>query len=342
MQNLTINLENSADIDIKPEDIVWFESTTNSMLYDLSNLQITDSLFIVQSRSAMIKKFAHDGKYIGDMITRGQGPGEYNFVGNVWANDSNYCHFYNNRLNRYRLNGEFLGYDSVPEAITINPENRIDSLSLSLQEAHISPSGHGVYFINIFLGNYPYGRRLSYAKNLCDTPRTIPGRRRIDGLTMWNCAFIDPDENRLLYWEPAKDTLFIATPDTVRPLYAFNFLANSIPENIASIPNIYDRIKELDKIPDNSYAILLRNFQIADGNIYFSTLISLKEGYIIGINEKTGEFKSWHLKSPAGSKIIPQQYFKIQDGKVYFSVIDEDRPEENSGLFIFPLSELKR
>lgn len=340
LRDVNVSLADAEKITIDSKDILWFENSGNSLLYDITNLcPIGDNAFVVQSRGSIFKLFDRRGKYIRDMAKNGEGPGEFNWVGNVWSEDTIF-HLFDSSLGRdfkYGLNSGFIGYDTVVRS----PLSETDELPrIDPGEIYPRPDGKGVYYINRFLGTPPFRQRFAYAKDIHSKPDSISGRLRVDGNTFWNDMYLIGNGDRALYWEAIKDTVFTVTPDTVVATYAINYGENSLPTEVTSLTEVVDRFQAIPEEDKEKYVIFARYFQTYNGWIYYVTSVGM-HGYIVGIDEASGNAKAWEFVSPKGEQLLPQLFFKIEGDKGMLSVIDESKPDNNPGLFVFPMSRLK-
>ena len=336
---VNVTLEDADKIVIDEDSVIWLETKDESLLYDITNLcPMNDGSFVIQSRGSIFKLFDKKGKFRRTMATKGQGPGEFNWVGNVWSEDTIF-YIYDGMLNElfsYGLNSGYIGYDTI-----VTPQEEIKGWCprVEPEEVHYRPDGKGVYYMNRYLGNKPYRQRFAYSKDIHSMPDTIPGRVRVDGQTFWNNMSLVGNGERALYWEALRDTLFIVTPDTVAPHYILDYVEHALPQEVTAINNpAYRYMAVKDEV--EKYVLFNRYFQAYDGWIYYVTSLE-KHGYIVGINEGTDTAKVWEFVTPEGRKLLPQLFFKINGDKCMLSVIDEEKPESNPGLFVFPMSKLK-
>lgn len=340
MRNVNVNFSDAEKIVMDSKDILWFENSDSSLISDITNLcPIGDSAFVVQSRGSILKLFDRRGKYLRDMATQGEGPGEFNWVGNVWSEDTVF-HLFDGMLGRdfkYGLKSGFIGYDTVVSS-PIPDKGGLPRICAA--EIYPRPDGKGIYYINGFLGTPPFRQRFAYAKDLNSKPDSISGRLRLDGSTFWNDMYLVGNGERALYWEAIKDTVYTVTPDTVVASYAINYGENSLPAEITALTDIADRFQAIPEEDKEKYVIFARYFQTYDGWIYYITSVGM-QGYIVGIDEESGNAKAWEFVSPEGQQLLPQLFFRIDGDKGMLSVIDESKPDNNPGLFVFPMSRLK-
>lgn len=336
---ISVPLMSANKVTIDEDSVTWLETNDESLLYDITNLcPMKGGSFVIQSRGSIFKLFDKNGKFQRTMATKGQGPGEFQYIGNVWAEDTAF-YLYDGTINRlfgYGLNSGYLGYDTIttPKSEVKGWRPRVEP-----EEVHIRRDGKGVYYINRFYGSRPYRQRLAYAQDIHSLPDTIPGRLRLDGHTFWNNISLVGDGERALFWEALRDTLFMVTPDTIAPYYVLDYGEYTLPAEVTAIMEpAYRYMAVKDEM--EKYVLFNRYFQAYDGWIYYVTSLE-KHGYIVGINEATDTAKVWEFVTPEGRKLLPQLFFKINGDKCMLSVIDEEKPESNPGLFVFSMSKLK-
>ena len=78
---VNVTLEDADKIVIDEDSVIWLETKDESLLYDITNLcPMNDGSFVIQSRGSIFKLFDKKGKFRRTMATKGQGPGEFNWV----------------------------------------------------------------------------------------------------------------------------------------------------------------------------------------------------------------------------------------------------------------------
>lgn len=324
----SVDLDNPAIVTINPDSIVWLETSDSSLIYDISNLERIGETMIVQSRN-LVKRFGADGSYKGNMTQRGDAPGEFIYFGNMWVADTVF-HLYDATTHhslKFLEDGTYLGYDTLAY---------IPTQDFEPEEIH-DAGDMGVFYLNKFMGVPPFRTLLSHAADYASKPMPVEGRERTDGITMYNRVFVDSAARRLLYWEPVRDTLFVADASGMSPLLKIDFGKHSVPAEITAPNSTYDRFAALEKIGMNEYAYPMRFFQVANGRIYFFVPAG-RNGYICCLDESKGKGVATRFAPPEGSTLLPQLFYKIEGDRVMLSVIDESNAEANPGLFMFPLS----
>lgn len=113
--------------------LVRLDNSTPEALVNDGQIWVTPKRIMIQTQSA-VKHFDHDGKYLGDLIKRGQGPGEYPIaVYDVYADEDAgriYAVSYNaDKVMTYDTDGNHLGdiplaYKAPKAVVRADTENR--------------------------------------------------------------------------------------------------------------------------------------------------------------------------------------------------------------------------
>ena len=343
--NVSVNLDTAQDVTIG--DIVWLETSDSAMIYDISNLFPMEDEYVIQSRS-FIKIFDTDGNYQGEMAVKGQGPGEFNWIGNVWADDTV---FYladgghsAKKILQYDKNGTFLGESPLFKSNEEEQEAWTPDTYFNPTEIYVTPN-EGIYYVNGFLGGAETGPyAMAYTADKDTEPHLIHGLRRTDGNSFYNRVTIVPSSNEAIYWEHFKDTVYLCSPDTIRPWIALDYGKYTMPEEVSSLSDSFHRARKLEELEDkndeSNYAAPNRYFQFADGNLYYMTAMG-DNIYIVNLKPDNYSTTVNRITIPEGSTIKPQLFFKIIGDEVLVSVIDEGNPDRNGGIAKLKLSDLK-
>lgn len=119
--------------------VVKFEDTDSALFHAWKTVVATEYVLIVQSSQRPVKLFDRKGKYIGNIGSVGQGPGEYMGVYDAAIDEKNgaiYLSQYNNApVLEYNLRGEFVKAHNVKNlfkpVLYINGDNSVSAASLS-------------------------------------------------------------------------------------------------------------------------------------------------------------------------------------------------------------------
>lgn len=119
--------------------VVKFEDTDSALFHAWKTVVTPEHVLIIQSSQRPVKLFDRKGKYIGNVGSVGQGPGEYMGVYDAAIDEKNgaiYLSQYNNApVLEYNLKGEFVKAHDVKNlfkpALYINGDNSVSAASLS-------------------------------------------------------------------------------------------------------------------------------------------------------------------------------------------------------------------
>lgn len=325
LETINVDFSNVQEILVDTTRIIHLETTDNSLLYDIGRTEILNGNFFVFSRN-FVKVFSADGKFLFQLSGRGQGPSEYSTISNFFLNDK-FVSIYDFNL------GKVLNYDSNGSFVNSCQFTR----------------GDGEWGISqLFrLNENTYLAKNNYAGEDFKVPvfslldanlknrKMIGGRHLNTGMMLSDGCYID-DNERILYWEPAKDTLFSVMNESLDPLYKIDFGEFAIPEDVAKKDD-YDRVMFLSKEQNVKYAAMARYFQVSEGRILFSFVYD--KIYLCSYNESTKDTKVYSFKCP-NDTYKAYFFFKVHDGNIYIEMQHNKEIEKNHVLYKFSLEEL--
>lgn len=74
---------------VEKVDIVPLETTDESLINDLTLIEVTDNfIFIYQRKNSEILRFARNGKFLNKIGRKGQGPGEYTYISSLQIDEN--------------------------------------------------------------------------------------------------------------------------------------------------------------------------------------------------------------------------------------------------------------
>lgn len=339
---VTVDLSKATPLRINPDDIVWLEANDSSMISFVKSFNVTDDRYLINS-SDDIKSFAKDGRFLGLIARKGQGPNEYLSASNAWIDGNIYNLFdwQSKNVLKYDLDGNWLGVDSSYQKPYTLRHEAVESHE-TISEVYPLPSGE-VLYMNVFFGMPPYVETFGYAENVNTEAKMIPGRLRINGSWVGDYVSIDKPNKRLLTWEFGKDTLFVVTPDTIRPMMVFDFGEYAIPSYISELvgPGAkYSKIymMEHDGEDIDFVAFHLSFFSVGD---YIYSLCSLHDdSYIMKTREKDGYTVLKKIELPDGEDIEVDKIMNLDGDNLLLYFSNENDPEVNKGICLIPLSSI--
>lgn len=328
---ISIDYDGAVEVPFTEADIVMFETNDSSLLRSIEGLERIDGNYYVAS----IGKYAvfdSNGKYLYDIGNEGPGPGEYMSPNSLWAEDDTIC-LYDGQLHnilRYDKMGKYIGDKPVViVADTIVPF-----------PVHVYPASDrpGYYALNCYYGGYPDVEVASFYDRDMNFVNVIPGRMVGEGSYLHNRG--RSDSGRMLYWEALRDTLFSITPDTIMPIYIFDFGKYALPKEVGALYQ-NERISAFNNDGADEIVSMLVSYQPHDGKLYFVMADNKTMRVSIGVlDESTGETGVYHLISP-DNRYKPQAYARIFGDTLVMAVVSNEDMEANPGLLSIPLSRLK-
>ena len=313
-------------INLSDGKIVNLETTENSLLYDICNLNVYQDTIVVQSRN-FLYAFASDGKFIGNISRKGQAGDEYLSISNVFFEDGTVglYDFNKKTLSRFNLKGELL---SAPKCDISTP---------GIKPFQIFPWKDGYVALNSYGGESTDRKTLCFIDKQLKDGIPIEGRSLRNGFTTADGIFVDNQEN-VLYWEMMCDTLFTIHDNRLIPLYAIDFGDHALPGYIAR-KDVYGRIDYVNKSEKEGklFAGMARYYQRKDDMIYFSCL-SPEDGILIcQYNENEGTTRLF-MPDFNNQQYTTAPFFLIKDNHLYWEIRDKNDLTSNQSLFIVDLN----
>ncbi len=336
--------DNVTHIQIDPEtvttltadtaDMIRLQASDSSMLHTIDRLEIVGDTLYINSRELVRKFSAADGRFLGNLTTQGNGPGEYVSLTNFWKSaDGLHLQDYDQRkIIDFTPDGRFAG-ERLPST---------DDKSLPNYFAEL-PGDSGYIALNTWFGGTAPSNPFAsiYDKDL-RFRADVPGRDVTCGSYLTDRAYTDRQGGRLLLWEALRDTLYSVDASGFHPIYRVDFGKKyNLPHDIQANPDMTDRsIAVYNNGNPLPYATQIRLYQTdGHGNLYFSYLLG-GDYYIARYNEATALSDVFHFQSPAeGMK--QYSFFHIDGDNLYIQFADEDHPDENPLLYRTTLSSLQ-
>lgn len=328
LQNIHIDLTNVREITIEENNIVFLETNDSSLLYDIGSVIKLEEKYFIYSRN-VVRVFDRNGNYLSDLSTKGEAPNEYLNIGNIYEENKN-VFLYDvglNKLLAFNIDGQCTFIKKVtrkqeqPLPVNLFPLNKEKYLS-----------------INSYAGEHCQVPVLSIWDKELTNQETIGGRYLNSGMRLADICYID-NSQRILYWEPIKDTLFTVTDQRLQPLYSINFGEHGLPTSI-SRQDVYDRIIAMGKKENYKYATFVRYYQVYNDYLFF-TCVWQERTYLCRYNEKSKKTDVYSFYSK-DNKFSAKLFYKIQGDNIILEVKDNTDEEKNHSLFIFPIKELDK
>lgn len=331
--NIKIDYDNSSTLNIEDFDIVWLETTDSALLGEIYLFDNMGDTIVVASGN-VFASFDRSGKFLHRYGCLGQGPGEYLSVMSMWT-DGDTVVLYDMDKNcqlKYDKDGQFIKSLSYikPETKSFIPSSRV---------VEPIPDGSGYLTVNTYYGGEPWAETVSLLDTAFRFVRTVPGRKVLESWYTYNCTSRDKENNRILYWEVFRDTVFSVTPAAIKPLYVFDFGKYSIPADV-SAKEQSDRRQAFVSEASPHWVSGLMSFNYHNSKLYFTYNDNKQStGGLIVYDEKSGEAKVYKFLSEIG-RYKRNYFFKIIEDTLVSVVTDDESIESNPGLMYIPLTKI--
>lgn len=332
-KTIMIDVTKSEPIDIDTLRIIHLESNDSSLLYNIEGLESRHNRFYVLSTD-MLKVFdSNSGNYIGDISGRGQGPGEFTGLSQMWI-DGDIVYLYDSRGNKLILRS--IENELLDEYHPFDNSDATAGVSTIVTNQR---NGNN-YVINKFTdGTTSTNPVFSLYSSDWKHIRDINGREFQSGEFMKDRALYDSIDDRVLYWEALKDTLFEVTETEIRPLYALDFGENAVSSDISSQKSMFARITKFYADKENGGVSLARCYQRYGDYLIFSASSSNDRRFICLYNVKTGKTQVYEFKSKH-SVYKPSTFIKVIGDNLMIAFVDTSNIESNPCIYVQPLAEL--
>lgn len=260
--------------------LVTFETTDNSLISDIK-VEFLTSQYICMSDRHMLIFFSHSGKYQFKLNAKGDGPGEYNSISDVFYDSNNSILFihdmHGKKILKYDNNGQFIN------DLDINDIGAITNLDKDHYAVSFSPFANK----NMIMGIYNKSFEVENEFILSD----FNNEKHTDkGFIMIN-NFIQ--SNRELCIKPLfSDTVYQIYPNKVEPFFVVDKQNLNPPIEVLSD---LSQKKNRKKYISNEYGIIIND-------LYFMTFYYNNKLYQDIWNIKKGELLYRNIVSSAKDK----------------------------------------
>lgn len=328
LPSIDIDFSKITEVLIDTTNIVFLETCDNSLLYDICLVEKIDDCYFIYSRN-VIRAFDADGHYLFNLSGKGNGPNEYLSINNFWKRNG-MLYIYDRQSKKimsFNSKGKNIGLQKVMQEPNKPSANKLFPLA---DGSYLSTNTHG--------GSSRLTPTFSHWNKDLNQQETLEGRFTLSGFSLPDICFNDLPNERILYWEGMKDTLFAIRDNKVAPLYAINFGKYAIPTQITQ-KDFYDQTVFLNKNKSKKYAYWPRYYQVKEDNLFF-TFGWGAETYLCRYNEKTRESHIYRFVSPKGT--FNQRFFcKIMGDTIVLELESNKDIIQNHALFLYPLEHLK-
>ncbi len=310
-------------LEVPDSSLVKLQSGENMALYDVCNMERIKGNYYIHSRDNL-RVFDSDGRYCFDIGGKGKASNEYTGISNFYVEGDTIClyDFMSRKLVRYDLEGRCL---DVVELSAKIPEDNV-------APNHVYETGSGYVLVNSYGGDYRSVSCLSKADHALNTILAVEGRNLSSGLSFPDDVCMHGD--KVYYWEPLCDTLFVCEGQYIRPYCHFDMGTNGLPYDVTQ-KDVYDRIAYVNRMyEEGKHVAGAIRYYSACGKMLFFVFNDTKGGVSVGmLDTETFEIKVYEPHYSLSS-FRTQPFLKIVGHDILLVAEDTDSPEENPYLVI--------
>ena len=334
MSTISIDIDEQKSISINEGTLIPLETNDSSLIYKITNLEKIGDRFIIHSRNLLKAFDATTGNYLGNLVNKGQGPGEVTSINQIWLEDTTVMVFDFNgkKLLSISPNGDLLK-EMTPFLSEVKDKEEYST------PIHLMPSvdGQGYIALNSYTdGSTDHNPTASFYDGNLKFVRNIQGREMKDSGFINNRLSKDKENDRLLMWEPLKDTLFAVTKEQIRPIYAFDFGKNAFPAEYQNLDGLFDRYRKFKENPEPHYASLLQYFQKWNNYVFFIFTTSDLKNHIAVFNTDSHDSSVFNIADGNG-KYSLDTFMKIFGNNMIIALTDNETEENNVSLLKLPV-----
>lgn len=330
VERLVVDVDSAMPVYAAESDLVALESSDSALIYDINNLEILDGKAIVHSREYLKAYDAKTGRFLGNISRKGNSDNEFSYISRLWV-DGDTLRVYDcnaNAIISFLSDGTFLGRRRM-----FLEEERPGEKPYTFA---FGPGGD-IFTLNMFTdGTTDSNPTLSRYSVETHYKGAVKGRNLREGGHLPDALYFDNQDNRLLYWEPLRDTIFEIRENDIRPIYAVDFDEYSMSPEIRAKAFLNERLVAFEK---GRYASLVRYVQRAGDTLYFSFADSGNNCYIALVDIPTGDVRVRHFAS-RDDHYAQSTFFKIFGDSMVIEMPDKLQPLNNAALYTLALSDL--
>jgi hypothetical protein len=325
VKDIPIDFKNikTIDMDSTNTKIISFETTEQSLLYNIDEICFWKSKIIVFTRNKLCV-FDNAGKFLFNVSGKGNGPEEYASLANFFVQDESINLFDSDtkRILSFNADGRFISSTAMPS----DANNHFPAV--------LYPTGHDSYYIakNRFEGDHVQTPTLSVWTKEYKPVGEINGCYLTTGLSvpdMFSCH-----QDNILYWELLNDTIFsIMNYERILPKYYVNFQDKTIPAYERAGKGLYDLIQYTNR-PEVIKQIATRIGYIHEDEKYIRFIFWFQQKLHYVKYDKNSQSVSTYCFTGEKLNVKMSYFMDIQDDNLILSAFIKDSDENPVLLLI--------
>lgn len=322
-----IDLANTSTVVIDTTRMLRLEAGDSSMLFGIDRLMACDSVYVVHSRNYLRTFDRRTGRFMNDVASYGTRPEDFSNVSMLWQEGDTILLFDSNRrtVAKYLPDGTFLGA-TQPFKNTVIPKNQPLRQFFRLKDGQyisINGSTGGSTDSNPLVSLY--GADMAYID-------AVKGRDVAESTYLTDGTCYDGGHDRVLMWEPMRDTIFAADASAVAPLYAVDWGTHSLPASISPLPSLAERLQAFIRPGAPLYASFIQSVRTDGDDLYFSFADNRGRSYIVRSNAQ-GQACAVRSFASADGRYTQEAYFMLDGDSLRMALRDNERIEANPIIY---------
>lgn len=319
-----VNPNNAIPMTLNPQDFVKLEANPNSLLFDINNLEEKNGKYFVHSRNYIRAFDSTTGKYLFSLRNDSIRGDKLNIA---WIDVEN------DTLRAYDMNRRCI-YLFDTEGNWLAEENPYasDEEFPGEKPRVLIPVEDGFFTINYFTDSTtPTNPALTFYTS--DGVRTNPieGRNVGEGSFLMDGYSPIPGKKEMLYWEPLRDTIFIADSTRIAPRYVINSGTNFFPTEYQKLPYPV-KASIFSNNPQKEYLSLLRYVHDTGDKLWFTLTSSDGRSFVCRYDKAESKAELYHFQAPDGA-LDQTSYLSVTPEYVYLEFRNPEDVEVNPAIY---------
>lgn len=337
-KELRVDADRCVAVDVDTTRMVRLEASDSSRLFGIDRLLPIGGAYVVSSRSKLRAFDKATGRYLCDVAKYGTAEQDFSDISNAWSCGDTIMLFDANTksVGKYLADGTFVGKDH-PFRNTQFRKNQPPRMLFKLADGSvitINGSTGGSTQRNPLVSLY--GNDYSYRK-------ALPDRQVKESSYLMDGACPDSIRQRMLIWEPLRDTVFAANSTGIRPAYVLNTGKNSLPAYIQNLPHMRERLSAFfskENGNGTAYVSLIRYLQPDGDNLYFCLTGSDRRNYLVRY-DTTSDSCNVRTYASADGRYSQTTFFLLDCDSLRMELRDNANIESNPIIYSIHKHELQ-
>lgn len=193
------------------------------------------------------------------------------------------------------------------------------------------PVEYGFFTINYFTDSTtPTNPALTYYTPDGVRISPVEGRSVGEGSFLMDGYLPIPEKREMLYWEPLRDTIFIADSARIAPCYVINCGKNSFPSEYQNLPYPV-KASIFSNNPQKEYLSLVRYVHDTGDKLWFTLTSSDGRSFVCRYDKAEAKTELYHFQSPDPALAL-RSFLSVTPEYVYLEFRNTEDVEANPAI----------